>query len=194
MDDHPSKKPLRVYSKLLDTLEKNGFKHFEDNFDLYTLDKLNELDYVSYVIKESLRIDPPAIQSLIYSALEDITICGVKIPKGQEMQFEIIRVHHNEREYSKPREYIPERFDPDSKYYSKPDGTSRSATSWTPFSIGPRLCTGMPFALLELKVALVYMMTHLEFSVDEKMLKRDDVGFAATSHLKLYFRVDKIKK
>jgi cytochrome P450 len=46
--------------------------------------------------------------------------------------------------------------------------------------IEPRLCSGMQFALLELKVALVYLMTHLEFSVDKEMLKRDNVGFAAT--------------
>jgi hypothetical protein len=49
------------------------------------------------------------------------------------------------------------------------------------------MCTGMPFAL-------IYMMTHLEFLVDEEMLKIDNVEFAATPHLKLILRIDKIKK
>jgi cytochrome P450 len=110
------------------------------------------------------------------------------------MQFEILRVHHNEKEYLHHGEYIPERFDPESPYYTKSDGSSRSPLSWMPFSIGPRFCTGMAFAQLELRVALTYLLTHLDFSVDEEMLERDDVGFAVSSHLKLKFKVNRLKK
>ena len=40
--------------------------------------------------KETLRIDPPASESLNYEAKEDLTICGVHIPQGTEIQYDIL--------------------------------------------------------------------------------------------------------
>lgn len=44
---------------------------------------LNNLScsYLEYVIKESLRHDPPTIDSVSYKTYADVEICGVSIPK-----------------------------------------------------------------------------------------------------------------
>ena len=60
--------------KLMEELESNGFEKFKDNSEQYSLEKIEELNYLNYVIKESLRIDPPLIFSLTYKAYTDVTI------------------------------------------------------------------------------------------------------------------------
>ena len=47
------------------------------------------MDYLSYVVKETLRIDSPGTESLLYSAKENITLCGVPIKKGTTLALDI---------------------------------------------------------------------------------------------------------
>lgn len=42
---------------------------------------LSEMGYCSAVIKETLRIEPPASASISYLTKEEVEICGVKLPK-----------------------------------------------------------------------------------------------------------------
>jgi len=46
------------------------------------------------------------------------------------------------------------------------------------FSYGERKCPGQAFALLELKVALTYLLTHYDFDVPQEFLNRNNTGFA----------------
>jgi cytochrome P450 len=189
------KKNPEVLQKLIDELESKGFKRFEDNFDQYTLERLGELDYLTYVIKEALRIDGPAPSSLAYKCYEDVTICGVKIPKGQEIRYEQLNIHYDENEWIWPYEFIPERFDPESEYFKKPNsgGKARTPLSHVPFSFGPRVCAGSSYALLEMKVALLYILTHVEYDVDENFFKKEGIGYGVGSECVLDFKVVKIK-
>ena len=59
---------------LLKELEDAGLKRFEKHDDLYTLDKLQELNYLHYVVKEALRLDGPAFVSLDHYTYDDVTI------------------------------------------------------------------------------------------------------------------------
>ena len=42
--------------------------------------------------------------------------------------------------------FIPDRFDPTSKYYLTPKGTKRHPMSYGPFLGGKRICLGKTFA------------------------------------------------
>lgn len=100
---------------------------------------MNELDYLSYVIKEVLRIDGPAVESLPYKSLADIEICGVPIPKDKLIFMNTISRSYNTDEWHEPLNFIPERFDPTSEYYTRPkDGKPRDSLSYSPFSLGAR--------------------------------------------------------
>jgi cytochrome P450 len=189
------KKYPEVLEKLMKHLADNGFNKYEDNYNNYTLEKISDLDYLTYVIKESLRIDGPAIQSLSYQCYEDVTVCGVPLKKGQEVRFEQLAIHYDENEWKKPFEFIPERFDPESEYYGKPgaEGKNRTPLSHVPFSFGSRVCAGSSFAMLELKVGLTYMLTHMDFDVDQEFMAKEGVGFAVGSEIELEMHIKKIK-
>ena len=81
-------------------------------------------------------------------------------------------------------EFIPERFDPESEYFNKPksengvEASKSRAFMNVAFSYGERKCPGQAFALLEIKVTLIYLLTHFDFDVCEQLLSKESVGFA----------------
>lgn len=140
-------------AKLVEELRQHGFDKNSNMHEHLNKDTIEELDYLSYVIKETLRMDSPTVDTLNYKAHEDCKICGVDIPKGQYIKFNLFASNHAVKEHQKPFEFIPERFDPESEYFTRPgDGKTRSVFSHIPFSHGQRGCPGQSLALLQLKV------------------------------------------
>jgi cytochrome P450 len=104
---------------------------------------------------------------------------------------EILSNHTDEDEWVNPKEFIPERFDPEHEYFSKPGsgGKTRTQYSHLPFSLGMRRCPGQSFAMLQMKVILSHFLSHYEYEVSEELLARDDVGFAMASNIPLPFKI-----
>ena len=129
-------------------------------------------------MKEGLRIDTPTDSSLFYEALENVTICGVPIDKGQIILTNTVYPHHNPDYFEKPFEYIPERFDPESEYFFKP-GTKepRDPKYFVPFGVGLRNCVGQTLAKLETKVLLSRFITRIDYELDEKITANPDMKF-----------------
>ena len=145
-------------------------------------------------MKEVLRIDCPAVESLPYKALDNIEICDIPIPKGAYISLNIIGRHNNSKEWIDPLNFLPERFDPESKYFTVSNKTteSRDLISYSPFSIGNRKCPGQALALLEGKVILSYLLFHIECEIPEPLIKDDNVRFCVGSHFKLNIKIKKI--
>lgn len=97
---------------------------------------------------ESLRIEPPSLLTTPSFYEQDTTILDgkYKIKKGTDMTILIHNIHHNKKYWIDPEKFIPERFDPESKYYKQPDGKKRHPMAFIPFSGGKRICTGKTFA------------------------------------------------
>jgi cytochrome P450 len=188
------KKNPMVLEKLMNELEKYGFWE-KESYQKYTLDNIHEMNYLSYVIKEVQRYDNPAPRTLIYAAQENIEIWGIPIYKNERMTLDINVVQFNPDEWQKPLEFLPERFDPESEYFYKPgpDKRPRSPYSYIPFSIGGRKCPGQSFALLEIKVAVIYILTHFKFEVPQETLDNPGAGFAISTHLTLDLKITDAK-
>jgi cytochrome P450 len=104
-----------------------------------TKDKLNELTYLYQVIKEALRIDPPANETLPYICVKDFEMLGVRIKKGQLISANILSRHYNVDQWRDGRKFIPERFDPESEHFLDAKSQKRHPLSWIPFSINLRI-------------------------------------------------------
>ena len=121
---------------------------------------LNQLRYTSAVIKETLRVYPPA--SSTRSGEPGYSIQG---PDGRQFPTEgflvwsnSYSIHHNPQYWPEADKFLPERWlaeEGDSLYPLK--GVYR------PFEFGPRNCIGQELAMLELK--LVLAMTAREFEI-----------------------------
>ena len=147
----------------------------------------DECDYLNYVLKESLRLDPPVIHSLTYKPVEDCEICGVKIFKGDRIEINTQFPHYNPEQWHRPEEFLPERFDPQDALFFKPGTTElRHPKSLAPFTFGSRNCLGQTLAKLEIKVLLCRFLTKLDFEIQDSLLQNDKLRYNITDGRHLY--------
>lgn len=70
---------------------------------------------------------------------------------------------NNEKEWIEPGKFIPERFNPESKYYLTPSGKKRNPYSFSPFLGGQRICIGKTFVEAVSKLGVPALLTHFKF-------------------------------
>ena len=98
-----------------------------------TYDDYDTLVYVNCVIMESLRLNPPVVSVVKYVAKKTTTIGKYTITKGTNVNGYIYAVHHDEKRYKNPTEFIPERFE-NAEVREK----ALHDMNWIPFSMGNR--------------------------------------------------------
>ncbi|KAI1139129.1 cytochrome P450 [Hypoxylon sp. FL0543] len=121
---------------------------------------LNSLPYTLAVIKETLRLFPPA--NGIRMGCKDLVLKdrnGVEYPtEGCAVQTSHFSVHRNPQCWPRPLEFLPERFlvGPDHELYPEKG-------AWRVFEYGVRSCTGQAFVLKEVKAFLAIVCREFNF-------------------------------
>ena len=120
-----------------------------------TLADIPNLKFTDWVIKESLRLYPPAY-AVVREALNDCALGGYTIPKGATVAIFQWVVQRDPRWFEDPEAFHPERW---------ADGLAERLPKFAyfPFGGGPRLCIGKDFALLEIAVALATILRRFTF-------------------------------
>uniref|UniRef100_A0A1E1WU74 Cytochrome P450 n=1 Tax=Pectinophora gossypiella TaxID=13191 RepID=A0A1E1WU74_PECGO len=116
---------------------------------------LPRLKYLDIVLKETLRLFPPATL-IMRKVTEDVTLpSGVTVPTGCGVMINIWGVHRNPTYWGEDaEEFRPERF---------LDTPFKHPTQYMPFSVGPRNCPGHQYAMMSMKTFLA--MTLREYRV-----------------------------
>lgn len=101
-------------------------------------DDLPRLPYTEMVVKESLRLYPPAY-GVVREPIADCEIGGFRVPKGAPVAMFQWVVHRDPRYFDDPEEFIPERWE---------NGFEKRLPrcAYFPFGAGPRRCIGGGFA------------------------------------------------
>jgi cytochrome P450 len=121
------------------------------------LTDLDALTYTEQVIRESLRLYPPAY-IIFREAREDVELGGYRIPEGTKLTLPQFHVHTDDRWYDRPERFDPDRWT-DGFEDSMPD------YAYFPFGGGPRHCIGMRFAMLELETVLPTVAQQVELEL-----------------------------
>lgn len=135
-----AKNPLeqeRLHTELVDALP--------GGLDL-GYDEVHQLKRLDMVINECLRMYPPIVLFISRTCAQDTTVMGQFFPAGAEVLVPVWNVHHDPDLWPEPFKFDPERFS------NGLEGIHPA--SYMPFGIGPRMCIGRRFALLELKMAV----------------------------------------
>jgi cytochrome P450 len=121
-------------------------------------------------INETLRIDPPVKLGIYMDILEDTTINNVTFKKGLEGWLNIYDVHHDINQWGEPDKFVPERFDPESKWFLTPGGKKRNPFAYVPFNGGRRVCLGKTFAETQIRIAIPMLLTYFKFDLTEELI------------------------
>ena len=142
-----------------------------DESNLYEIldrDHIKELDYLTQVVKETLRLSSP-IYGKPMRAKEDIELEDGLVIKEDTIVYPnngVIGVSENI--WKEPLKFIPERFDKNNEYSKLPDGDDRENISFLAFGGGQRACMGDNYSQYFVKVALVYFIHLFEFDITEE--------------------------
>lgn len=108
------------------------------------------LAYTTQVFKEALRLYPPLVL-LGRRSLEPVTLAGVELPRKTIVFASPYTLHYREDIYPDPDRFDPDRFLPEVE-------ALRPKSAFLPFGVGPRVCIGNHFALMEGPIVMATWM------------------------------------
>lgn len=110
------------------------------------IEDLANLPYTEMIIKEALRLFPPAF-AVVREAADEVTLGGYTLPKGSIIMGNIYGIQRDERYFPDPERFDPERFSPENE-------KNIPKYAYLPFGGGPRVCLGNAFAMMEARLVL----------------------------------------
>ncbi|PNF23159.1 Cytochrome P450 6j1 [Cryptotermes secundus] len=153
-----------------------------------TYEAVKEMKYLDTVISETLRKYPP-VTFLTRKCNKDWRISGTDLvlEKGVQVVIPVLGLHQDPEYFPDPEKFLPERFSEENK-------SQRPNYVYLPFGEGPRICIGMRFALIQVKVGLISLLSEYEFQPCEETsdpLTIDPTKFIMTPLEGVWLRVSR---
>jgi len=120
---------------------------------------IDKLVLVQQVLKESLRLYPPA-PMMSRQAVEETELGGHRIARGMSVLIPIYALHRHSKRWENPDAFDPARFAPERE-----GGIPRY--QYMPFGAGPRVCIGMSFAMIEATAILATLLRAARFETTD---------------------------
>nr|BCK60969.1 cytochrome P450 [Scoparia dulcis] len=140
---------------------------------------LHELKYLKLVIKETLRLHPPAPLLGPRENRESCVFHGYALPPKTRVLVNAWAIGRDPRHWKEAESFIPERFLDNSIDFKG------NNFEYIPFGAGRRMCPGMSFGLANVELALAMLLYHFDWNLPlgqnpEEMDMKDTSGTVAT--------------
>ncbi|KAK8918269.1 Premnaspirodiene oxygenase [Platanthera zijinensis] len=118
----------------------------------------DKLSYLKLVIKETLRLHPPAPLLLPRENPERCEVMGYEIPAKTMVMVNAWAMGRDSNNWDEPDAFRPERFDgsDDAEFKGR-------QTKFIPFGAGRRICPGMSFALAVVEMTLAHLLYYFDW-------------------------------
>lgn len=148
---------LATHPEIRLRVQKEATSQLEASHGDLTFEVVEKMEYLHAVLRESLRLYPPAAINM-RTPLKDDTVCGYQIPAGTNIIISSIVMHRHPQFWERPEEFWPDR-------WLQP-GFAPSNTLYFPFGAGIHTCVGQKLAILEMRVILARILSaDLDFRV-----------------------------
>ncbi|XP_044476125.1 geraniol 8-hydroxylase-like isoform X2 [Mangifera indica] len=122
---------------------------------------ITQLPYLQAIIKETLRLHPPAPFLIPRKSSTDVEINGFTIPKDARVLVNVWAIGRDENLWDDPNTFLPERF-----LGSNVDVKGRNF-ELIPFGGGRRICPGLPLAIRMLHLMLASLLHAFDWKLDD---------------------------
>lgn len=122
-----------------------------------TYEDLPRLEFARRVLKETLRLYPPAYL-IVRAPLRDLEIGGYRLRRGDNASLAPYTLHRRAETYPDPDRFDPDRFAPELE-------AKLSRLAYMPFGAGPHICIGNHFALMEGQLLLAAFAQRVAFDL-----------------------------
>lgn len=149
---------LAKHPEWQDTLRKEA-NLIDFNKEISVSD-LRQLEKTGLFMKETLRRHPP-LTTVVRKLEKELEVDGHRIPKNTVVSVVFQLSHHDERTWSNPTTFDPERFNKERNEQSK------CPFSYAPFGAGKHHCIGFSFAEMQVKLVISELLKNYKISVPD---------------------------
>ncbi|ONI20281.1 hypothetical protein PRUPE_2G006500 [Prunus persica] len=128
---------------------------------------LGKLDYLSMVVKETMRLHPVGPLLIPHAATEDCTVNGYHIPKKSHVIINAWAIGRDPSAWIDAEEFIPERFD------GSDVDVRGNHFQLIPFGSGRRRCPGIQLALIVVQLMLAQLVHCFDWELPNDMLPEE---------------------
>jgi len=122
-----------------------------------TFDDLAHMPYTLQVLKEAIRLYPPAFVIGRY-AIRDVEIGDRRLPKGTWIIISPYAIQRRPDYFPEPDRFDPDRWTPEAE-------KQLPRYAYMPFGGGPRICIGNHFAMMEGQIILATLAQRASFEL-----------------------------
>jgi cytochrome P450 len=148
-----------------------------------SLEQLKSMPYLDQILREVERLNAPGIGGF-RGVVKPFEFNGYHVPAGWRVLYSTYGTHRTEAIYADPERFDPDRFSPERAEHKQ------QAFSLVGFGGGPRMCIGIGFAQMEMKIILAHLLRSYQWDFLPK--QRLDVVLFPALHpkdgLQIYFR------
>lgn len=136
-----------------------------ENFGDVTYESLDSMKYTNMVISETLR-KYPVVNFIQRKCVKKYVVSqtNLTIDEGTNIIVPTHGLHYDEKYFPNSKKFDPERFNDENK-----DNINQYV--YMPFSIGPRSCIGKRFALMSIKIALIYILKNFKLEKNSETIE-----------------------
>ncbi|CAN6200197.1 unnamed protein product [Urochloa humidicola] len=128
--------------------------------EIVTEESLSVLHYLPLVVKEALRLHPPATL-ILRECRSSCRVLGFDVPVGAMVLVNAWAISRDPSYWDAPEEFIPERFENSEIDFKGTD------FEFIPFGAGRRMCPGIGFGLANIELPLASLLYHFDWELPE---------------------------
>ena len=164
-------------------LQEEVRKHTPEGQEMVEEEDLPRMPYLRAVVKETLRLHPPAPLLVPHLSMADCVIDGYHVRSGTRVIINAWALGRDPASWETPEEFMPERF----VDYGSAAGLDFKGNhfQFLPFGAGRRICPGLNFGMATVEIMLANLMYCFDWQLPmgDKDVDMTEV-FGVTVHLK----------
>ncbi|XP_062215511.1 cytochrome P450 709B2-like [Phragmites australis] len=171
---------LAVHPQWQDKVREEVLREFccgGDDGKVPNAEILAKLKLLHMVVLETSRLYPPIVY-IQRRAASDVVLTDIKVPQGTVISIPIGMLHRDKEVWGPDAdEFNPMRFE------NGLAGAARDPKALLSFSLGPRVCTGQNYGVIQVQIVMAMMLRKFSFSLSPKYVHKPKYLLSLTPKL-----------